>query len=347
MRYLTVIMLYMLLASFTSLSVKGAYGGGSGDQHELSIVGKSETPEPFLFKMGETLQIKATGTIAKEIETACKKTSDFKMSLYFNGECVADLKSPQPADPDNKEWLLDFTLVRKSENEDNRTAWNKLFKKKPDISYRIENIKPTIAIGSSLPYYVHTSKLDFYVAPGWAIWLTIGIGLFILVFGYWCLVKKTKMLCDANTNYYSLGKSQMAFWGLLVVVAFAGVWILTGTLERIPNQVLYLIGISGATGLGAVVIGNKKQATDNQTPPAEVPGAMELKSKGFWYDICSDGNGTSFPRLQVVIWTILLGIVFVQTVAQEMSMPEFPETLVALLGVSGATYLGFKIPEKK
>ncbi|MCR4319604.1 MAG: hypothetical protein NUV74_04605 [Candidatus Brocadiaceae bacterium] len=70
------------------------------------------------------------------------------------------------------------------------------------------------------------------------------------------------------------------------------------------------------------------------------------QSRGFWRDICDDGNGASFHRLQVVLWTMVLGAVFVQTVAQVMSMPEFPETLLTLLGISNATYLGFKIPEK-
>ena len=58
---------------------------------------------------------------------------------------------------------------------------------------------------------------------------------------------------------YSLGKSQMAFWGLLVVLTFAGVWVLADTMERIPPQVLILLGISGATGLSAVVIGENKK----------------------------------------------------------------------------------------
>lgn len=372
MRYLTVIVLYILLASFTSLSVKGTYGEESENKYEFSIVGKNERnkPEDFCFKMGESLQIKATGTLAKKIQDEWTSLKLFKLSLYFDGECIADLKSPPQLVEADKGLLLNFDLVRDSENDANRQAWNKLFKKKPDISYRM-TIQPSIAIGNDMPFFVQSSQpFQFYVAPGWAIWLTIGLGLFILVFSYWCLVKKTKMLYDASTNYYSLGKSQMAFWGLLVVLSFAGVWILIGTMERIPKQVLFLLGISGATGLGAVVIGNKKQATDNQAAPAdahgEVPeralaprpytdnqaapvnahGEQELKSKGFWCDICNDGNGTSFPRLQVVIWTILLGIVFVQTVAQVMSMPEFPETLLALLGVSNVTYLGFKIPEK-
>lgn len=68
-------------------------------------------------------------------------------------------------------------------------------------------------------------------------------------------------------------------------------------------------------------------------------------SPRFWQDICDDGNGLSFHRLQVVIWTVVLGVVFVWSMAQVMSMPEFSETLLVLLGISNGTYLGFKIPE--
>jgi hypothetical protein len=69
------------------------------------------------------------------------------------------------------------------------------------------------------------------------------------------------------------------------------------------------------------------------------------QSKGFWRDILDDGNGTSFHRLQVVIWTVVLGAVFIQSVQQVMSMPEFPDTLLYLMGISNGTYIGFKFPE--
>jgi hypothetical protein len=182
----------------------------------------------------------------------------------------------------------------------------------------------------------------------------------------------------------------MAFWGLLVVLTFAGVWVLADTMERIPPQVLILLGISGATGLSAVVIGaNKKVGKQSEiqnaitklqeeqqrlekeqlTTPNTFPQAStdrlaainteiaELQaqlrsaaspraSAGFWQDICDDGNGMSFHRLQVVIWTVVLGVIFVWSVAQVMSMPEFSETLLILLGISNGTYLGFKIPEQ-
>ena len=73
---------------------------------------------------------------------------------------------------------------------------------------------------------------------------------------------------------------------------------------------------------------------------------MLFRSAGFWQDICDDGNGLSFHRLQVVIWTAVLGVVFVGSVSRTMSMPEFSDTLLTLLGISNGTYLGFKIPEK-
>lgn len=60
MRCLTVIVLYMQLASFTSLSAQGAPGEESENKSEFSIVGKNEgnKPEGFRFQMGESLQIK-------------------------------------------------------------------------------------------------------------------------------------------------------------------------------------------------------------------------------------------------------------------------------------------------
>jgi len=69
MRCLTVIVLYMLLASFTSLSAQGAPGEESENKSEFSIVGKNEGHkyEDFRFQMGESLQIKATGELVEDL----------------------------------------------------------------------------------------------------------------------------------------------------------------------------------------------------------------------------------------------------------------------------------------
>jgi hypothetical protein len=348
-------------------------------------------PEDFRFKLGESLQIRATGSVVEQIKTEWKKTK--ALALYFDGVRIADLKSP-PQQVEVGELWLNFNLHRDANDDNNRKAWDTLFKKKDAYEMTIE--QPALGIGSDLPLVVDSAKpLQFYVATATSINLTLLVCLAILGVAYWYVAKRTPMLRDADTGYYSLGKSQMAFWGFLVLLSFAGVWFLTGTMERIPPQALILLGISGATGLSAVVIGNSKKAETKTQLAGKKTKLTELRqeeqklqeqqasspttfsqasqdrmaavkreidaiskeidelfkqlspgeSKGFWQDICDDGNGASFHRLQVVIWTMVLGAVFIQTVAQVMSMPEFPQTLLTLLGISNATYLGFKIPE--
>jgi hypothetical protein len=426
MRCLIVGVIYALLAGPTSLSAaQDAAKKTSEKEPELVIVGKTEAgkakeeaktqeggkskeeakptkgskpkeetkprepskPKDFLFKLGESLPIKATGSMVEKIETEWKKTSQ-KLSLYFDGVRIAELKSP-PQQVADKELRLIFRLDRDANDDASRKAWDTLFKNKNEYEMTIE--QPALAIGGDLPLAVHSDHpLKFYVATEYEILVTFVACLAILGIVYWILVNKTDMLRDRGTGYYSLGKSQMAFWGLVVVLSFAGVWYLTRTMERIPPQVLILIGISAATGLGAIVIGNSKKTASQtklakkqvdlaklqeeeqqlQQQPANAPAAQirlaaiqpemnalaqeindlsqEIapgQSRGFWRDICDDGNGASFHRLQVVIWTVVLGAVFIQSVAQVMSMPEFPDTLLYLMGISNGTYIGFKFPE--
>ena len=71
-------------------------------------------------------------------------------------------------------------------------------------------------------------------------------------------------------------------------------------------------------------------------------------SQGFWKDILSDPDGNAaLHRIQIVIWTLILGIIYVYSVWENLAMPEFSPTLLALQGLSAGAYLGFKIPDKK
>lgn len=346
-------------------------------QPELSVVGKNKGREAadFRYEMGEVLLIKATGAQAKRMKTASK------VELYFDGVRMPNLTStPIEVEAGKDNLLLTFHLVRDSTIDETRKAWDAFFRRKDGY---LMTVQPAVAAGNDLPVAVQSAHpLQFFVAKNQNIWLTLIIGIAILFLSYYWIVKYTNMLLDTETGYYSLGKSQMAFWGLLVVLAFIGVWLLIGTMERIPPQSLVLLGISAATGLGAVVIGNSKrsaiqaeldelrkkaQALETEKTNAQQNFSQESESrlveirnriadlakrlepdasKGFWRDICDDGNGISFHRLQVVGWTLVLGAVFVRSVAEVVSMPEFPETLLVLMGISSSLYLGFKIPEK-
>jgi hypothetical protein len=74
--------------------------------------------------------------------------------------------------------------------------------------------------------------------------------------------------------------------------------------------------------------------------------AKQLASEGFLRDILSDVDGISLHRFQSFVWTLVLGGMFLANVVMHNAMPQFSPTLLALLGISGGTYLGFKIPEQ-
>jgi hypothetical protein len=71
------------------------------------------------------------------------------------------------------------------------------------------------------------------------------------------------------------------------------------------------------------------------------------QSKGFVNDILTDADGISLHRFQIAIWTVILGVIFVASIYNSLAMPQFSGTLLALMGISGGTYIGFKFPEKQ
>jgi hypothetical protein len=84
---------------------------------------------------------------------------------------------------------------------------------------------------------------------------------------------------------------------------------------------------------------NKERLYLDRTRPFE--------SAGLYRDITTDINGPALHRLQMVVWTLTLGVIFVVEVYENLSMPEFSATLLGLMGVTSAGYLGFKYPEKQ
>jgi len=98
-----------------------------------------------------------------------------------------------------------------------------------------------------------------------------------------------------------------------------------------------------------------RQLQDSRTRLAQLtqqlqtikPPSTEGNSQGLLRDILRDGSGYSFHRFQIFAWTLVLGIIFVSSVYNNLSMPEFSTTLLGLMGISSGTYIGFKFPEQK
>jgi len=93
-------------------------------------------------------------------------------------------------------------------------------------------------------------------------------------------------------------------------------------------------------------VNRKRLAEINEQIQALTPSPGAGVSKGFIRDILTDASGYSFHRFQIFAWTIVLGIIFVSSVYNNLTMPEFSATLLGLMGISSGTYIGFKFPEK-
>ena len=91
-----------------------------------------------------------------------------------------------------------------------------------------------------------------------------------------------------------------------------------------------------STAKSATLASQIAQQEANNRPPTH---------KKFLDDLLSENDAISFHRFQMVVWTLVLGAVFVVEVWRQLAMPDFNSTLLALMGISSGTYVGFKIPD--
>lgn len=298
-----------------------------------------------MVEIGSPVLIGIYGSFASELKSGLDSDSETvrkNLKLYLNGvpmdglvptilpsEAAVGLKTTDP----KPTYVLQFVLDRNSNDDPNRKAWDSLL---PQLKFGAQGLQAGVGLNGKVPHLTPGQDLQFQVRDPSFISAVICLGLFLFVLGMFAFISRGMVREAGPDTPYSLGKTQMAFWGLLVAISFVAVWFIGHRMERIPPTVLILMGISGATGLSSVVINNR---------PGTASPPRSRNSKDWFTDIISDGDGVSFQRLQVVLWTLILGFVFAWTVANTCSMPEFENTLLVLMGISNGLYLGFKIPE--
>jgi hypothetical protein len=74
---------------------------------------------------------------------------------------------------------------------------------------------------------------------------------------------------------------------------------------------------------------------------------LPAPAQGIALDLLTDANGAALHRFQMAAWTVVLVVIFLRRVYVELAMPELDATLLALMGISNGTYIGFKVPEKQ
>lgn len=190
---------------------------------------------------------------------------------------------------------------------------------------------------------------------------------------------------------FSLARSQMAFWFLIVLLSFLYLFIKTGSTDVITPQALMLMGLSALTAGGGAIVDSMRDTSEDamndglkalglssyqdvlslqaeiaaltaQGDALTVSGKAKLndlvlllqtyknrtqpfETNGWFKDLTTDINGAALHRLQAVVWTLIVGAIFVYQVCRTGAMPNLNENLLLLMGISSAGYVGFKSNE--
>lgn len=370
----------------------------SGDtQADSRVVSVSSSPdrEGRLIHLRDEIHIGVSGYAALHDRAAAAQKP---ITLYINGldskleatgiEPYIDPKMPPAERQDAR--LLTFFLTRTADNAD---LWRDILRDpfgepETDLAFSVG-----VSGEEPLPLAprVHGKLVlakTFFDWPG-AFWALLVVVVLVALFRYKSDMLRNGPDIDGRKQAYSLGRSQMAWWFILIIASYITIWLITGDRDTITTQLLVLMGISAATAMGSIAIDAAAPGRANETrqqleaektslqssptmaaatagaaTPQEQQAADAMKLRvaeidttmanavkpplttGSWLrDVLTDNNGNvALYRFQVLVWTIILGLIFLTSVARDLSMPEFSTTLLALMGISAGTYLGFKLP---
>jgi hypothetical protein len=341
--------------SFLSLSVFG-----------LSVIANDTAPSvtnsstlrvtgilPQTNNLGRKVTITVTDASAL---VALARQKSKQLALFVNGNELPDV---QPSGRDLQLSTFEFLVERTSAN---KNVWAPLLKS--PVSQSVRPLRLSVGVQGETPLPVDSAVPTTYLwVIGWNWWTISWLVIFsilLLIFVLCAIYSNVLKTPEKQPNGrlpYSLSRTQAAFWLFIVAISFVFIWAITGDVSTLNGSVLGLIGISAATYLAAAITEkgqNTPQAPLNppSSPANPVPNAIlkiqNIRFVGrFLVDLLSDtgSGGVSIHRFQIFVWTIVVGIIFMVSVFNELSMPELNGTLLALMGISSATYIGSKLNE--
>jgi hypothetical protein len=144
-----------------------------------------------------------------------------------------------------------------------------------------------------------------------------------------CLVEK-----DGKA---SLSRLQMAIWTFVTAFGLIYVWAMDERFIEIPPDVLWFLGIGGAT-----------LAVRNLLPQMEYADEPIAGPRARLAELIAVNGRVDLTRVQMLVFTAILAIIVLKEIAEHGRFPDFDKGVVMLTGVSSLTYLaGTKNTAKK
>ena len=127
----------------------------------------------------------------------------------------------------------------------------------------------------------------------------------------------------------SLSLFQIYIWTLLVLTGMAYVFLMSGDLLNVSQQVLILLGLSGVGSIGARWIA--------------VGAVSDVVGRGArFFDMLLVEGRPDLHRLQLFLFTIAIWFYVAVRVFYEQAFPELTTNVLLLMGISNGVYMGGK-----
>ena len=347
-----------MLISLADVAVSDLASDALAGAAAHDVPGRVVKVEPSECRLGRTVTI----SVHNLSNLLARSESEQRgLALFINGVEIPD--SPLTT-CDFASQSVSFELRRTQENA---ALWQPILKYPLERPSRPVVVSVGLRNGMPLPVSPVVGRIRLVVVE-LKLWTIMWSLLFVVLLVICLLLAAHSELLRApnpspDGRYpYSLGRTQAAFWMFLTTMSFVFIWVVTGDLATLNPRILVLLGISSATALSSMMLDSKSSNPPAQAEgmasttagpglPAQTPQLRPLVTRlqstafvgHFLVDILSDDSGVSIHRFQIFVWTIVLGVIFAVSVLNELAMPVFSDTLLALMGISSATFLAAKV----
>lgn len=151
-------------------------------------------------------------------------------------------------------------------------------------------------------------------------------------------------LADYRQYPFSLSKVQLGIWTIVISCSYLYLTLFkNGCSEIAMNKTaIVLMGIFSGAAITSKVM-DKYPPSGNSTPH------LSRQSQGFFIDILSDNKGINIHRFQHLLWTLIAIVIYLYRLSQIANgcvLPELGDTLLALTGISSASYVIMRSGER-
>ncbi len=138
---------------------------------------------------------------------------------------------------------------------------------------------------------------------------------------------------------YSISLTQALLWTYLTVFMSVYIYWLYGSLLDLTPQILAMLGIGGATAVAAKI----NAVSKSYQLPEKYLKLIDRRRVPQLRDLISTNDRPNLFKFQILAFTLIAGGFVLLETLQTFRIPEIPDSLVALMGLSTVVYLGNEV----